>query len=212
MSSQRRSRTVGPPCFPLTGWGGSFFDSREDGTRSANEPISSTEQMPIPYALRRARLTARVSATRISAPWTRGETLEGSACDDRHAARRGWHGISADGGSVGSAVGRPCRGDSTTIVTYPRKAAVVRPLRVAGALAGGINCTLALPHGSGAGSVCRPRWSLGPSAGGVWFRGIRMGVKRGGPWRRLADLPRRVTADCERALFVLRITGAFDRR
>ena len=28
--------------------------------------ISSTEQMPMPYALRRARLTARVSATRIS--------------------------------------------------------------------------------------------------------------------------------------------------
>ena len=33
---------------PLTGWGGSFFDSREEGTGSANEPISSTEQMPMP--------------------------------------------------------------------------------------------------------------------------------------------------------------------
>src|SRR5208337_159919 len=42
-------------------------------------PISSTEQMPMPYALRRARLTARVSATRISAPRTSGETLDGSA-------------------------------------------------------------------------------------------------------------------------------------
>jgi hypothetical protein len=29
--------------------------------------------------LRMARFTARVSATRISAPWTRNETLEGSA-------------------------------------------------------------------------------------------------------------------------------------
>jgi len=42
-------------------------------------PISSTEQMPMPYALRSARLTARVSATRISAPRTSGETLDGSA-------------------------------------------------------------------------------------------------------------------------------------
>ncbi len=64
---------------PIHRLGGIFFDSREDGAGSANEPISSTEQMPMPYALRRARLTARVSATRISAPWTRGETLEGSA-------------------------------------------------------------------------------------------------------------------------------------
>ena len=43
------------------------------------DPISSTEQMPIPYALRSARFTARVSATRISAPRTRSEVLEGSA-------------------------------------------------------------------------------------------------------------------------------------
>jgi len=28
--------------------GGSFFDFLEDGTGSANEPISSTEQMPMP--------------------------------------------------------------------------------------------------------------------------------------------------------------------
>jgi hypothetical protein len=34
--------------FPLTGWGDGFFDSREDGQGSANEPISSTEQMPMP--------------------------------------------------------------------------------------------------------------------------------------------------------------------
>jgi hypothetical protein len=37
---------------------------------AARDPISSTEQRPIPYAFRRARrLTARVSAIRISAPW-----------------------------------------------------------------------------------------------------------------------------------------------
>jgi len=35
--------------------------------------------VPMPYALRSARLTARVSATRISAPRTSGETLDGSA-------------------------------------------------------------------------------------------------------------------------------------
>ena len=44
-----------------------------------NAPNSSTEQRPIPYALRRARLTARVSAMRNSAPCTMEETLEGSA-------------------------------------------------------------------------------------------------------------------------------------
>ena len=32
----------------FTGWGGNFFDSREDGAGSANDPISSTEQMPMP--------------------------------------------------------------------------------------------------------------------------------------------------------------------
>ncbi len=42
-------------------------------------PNSSTEQRPIPYAFRCARLTARVSATRISAPRTREDTFEGSA-------------------------------------------------------------------------------------------------------------------------------------
>ena len=55
----------------------------EDGNLLQSEPefvpISSTEQIPMPYALRRARLTARVSAMRISAPRTSGETLEGSA-------------------------------------------------------------------------------------------------------------------------------------
>src|SRR5438309_405973 len=43
------------------------------------EATSSTEQMPMPYAFHKARLTARVSATRISAPCISGETLEGSA-------------------------------------------------------------------------------------------------------------------------------------
>ena len=33
---------------PLAGWGESFFGSPERGARSANEPISSTEQMPMP--------------------------------------------------------------------------------------------------------------------------------------------------------------------
>ena len=33
---------------PLAGCGGSFFDSREDCGGSAKDPISSTEQMPIP--------------------------------------------------------------------------------------------------------------------------------------------------------------------
>ena len=37
------------------------------------------EQIPTPYAFRNARLTARVSAMRISAPWTRCETFDGSA-------------------------------------------------------------------------------------------------------------------------------------
>ena len=44
-----------------------------------NAPNSSTEQRPIPYALRKARLTARVSATRNSAPRTTLETFVGSA-------------------------------------------------------------------------------------------------------------------------------------
>src|SRR5271167_3603304 len=51
----------------------------EDLAGPENAPSSSTEQRPIPYALRNARLTARVSATRISAPRTREETFEGSA-------------------------------------------------------------------------------------------------------------------------------------
>jgi len=33
---------------PLTAWGGSFFDSWDVEAGSANEPISSTEQMPMP--------------------------------------------------------------------------------------------------------------------------------------------------------------------
>src|SRR5580658_159737 len=78
MTWQSWSRTV-RLLLPLDGCGGSFFDSGDAWGGSARDPISSTEQMPIPYALRRARLTARVSATRISAPWTRKETLEGSA-------------------------------------------------------------------------------------------------------------------------------------
>jgi hypothetical protein len=47
--------------------------------RFVNEPTSSIEQMPIPYALRRARLRSLVSATRIAAPWTRKATFEASA-------------------------------------------------------------------------------------------------------------------------------------
>jgi hypothetical protein len=49
-------------------------NAKWEGTGSAKEPISSTEPLPMPQALRRARLTARVSA-----PWTREETAEGSA-------------------------------------------------------------------------------------------------------------------------------------
>ena len=55
---------VRPP-FLLAGCGGNFFGSGAEWDGSARDPISSTEQMPIPYALRSARLTARVSATRI---------------------------------------------------------------------------------------------------------------------------------------------------
>src|ERR1700688_2346416 len=77
MTWQSGSRTVRLP-FPFVGCGGNFLDS-EDVCRCSAAPISSTEQMPIPYALRKARLTARVSATRISAPWTSSETLDGSA-------------------------------------------------------------------------------------------------------------------------------------
>ena len=40
---------------------------------------NSTEQIPIPYAFRKARFTARVSAIRSSAPRTCAETLVGSA-------------------------------------------------------------------------------------------------------------------------------------
>src|ERR1019366_4756117 len=78
MTWQSRSRTERPP-FPLDGCEGNLFASGDGWSGSETDPISSTEQIPIPYALRRARLTARVSATRISAPWTRNETLEGSA-------------------------------------------------------------------------------------------------------------------------------------
>src|ERR1700739_627102 len=79
MTWQRRSRTVRPPPFPLAGCGGNFLASGDAGARSAEDAISSTVEKPIPQALRRARLTARGSATRISAPRTREETLEGSA-------------------------------------------------------------------------------------------------------------------------------------
>jgi hypothetical protein len=53
---------------PLTDGTGNFFGSREDWEDVLKNPISSTEQIPTPYALRSARFTARVSATRISAP------------------------------------------------------------------------------------------------------------------------------------------------
>src|SRR5580658_2613182 len=68
MTWQSWSRTV-RLLLPLDGCGGSFFDSGDAWGGSARDPISSTEQMPIPYALRRARLTARVSATRIRPVW-----------------------------------------------------------------------------------------------------------------------------------------------
>src|SRR5437879_1855279 len=70
------TRTLGPPYpLPFADCTGCLFGPPEFGEGSANDPISSTEQMPIPYALRSARLTARVSATRISAPCTRAETF-----------------------------------------------------------------------------------------------------------------------------------------
>src|SRR6266478_2219343 len=53
--------------------------SDSGGRLLESEPSSSTEQRPMPYAFRRARFTARVSAMRNSAPWTMRETLEGSA-------------------------------------------------------------------------------------------------------------------------------------
>src|SRR5205823_10705790 len=76
---QRRSRTLGPPQFPLAGCGGNLLACCWDRADTPMEATSSTEQMPMPYAFRKARLTARVSATRISAPCISGETLEGSA-------------------------------------------------------------------------------------------------------------------------------------
>jgi hypothetical protein len=52
--------------------------SARAGRDSGRDPISSTGQIPIPHALRKARLTARVSATRISVPRTTNATLDGS--------------------------------------------------------------------------------------------------------------------------------------
>src|SRR5271165_5507397 len=74
---QRRSRTLGPAPFPLPL--PFVFCGANFSPVFGIVPISSTEQIPMPYALRRARLTARVSATRISAPRTSVETLDGSA-------------------------------------------------------------------------------------------------------------------------------------
>src|SRR6516162_4517669 len=79
MSRQSRSRSRGWPlplgeCDPLVG-----RELVDEGRVVGSAPSSSTEQSPIPYALRRARLTARVSATRISAPRTTEETFAGSA-------------------------------------------------------------------------------------------------------------------------------------
>src|SRR6266568_7377376 len=81
MSWQRRSRSLGSVLqpLPLTACDGSFFPLFAGSADRAPGPISSTEQIPMPYALRKARLTARVSATRISAPRTTAETFEGSA-------------------------------------------------------------------------------------------------------------------------------------
>src|SRR5437667_7198373 len=74
----KRSRTFGP-LFLLAGCGGSLLACCRGCAGWGAEAISSTEHRPIPYAFRKARLTARVSATRISAPCISGETLEGSA-------------------------------------------------------------------------------------------------------------------------------------
>src|SRR5438874_1496827 len=81
MSWQRRSRSLGSAFqpFPLTDFDGRFFPLFDGSADLPSGPISSTEQIPMPYALRNARLTARVSAMRISAPRTRGEMLDGSA-------------------------------------------------------------------------------------------------------------------------------------
>src|SRR5512142_2009313 len=79
MRRQRRSRRGWWP-LPLSGSalavGLLFFPG---GTGPGNDPRSSTEQIPIPYALRSARFTARVSAMRISAPRTKWDTFDGSA-------------------------------------------------------------------------------------------------------------------------------------
>src|SRR5437660_491142 len=81
MSWHRRSRSLGSAFQPLPfeAFDGSFFAFFAGSTDRASSPISSTEQIPMPYALRRARFTARVSATRISAPRTTAETFDGSA-------------------------------------------------------------------------------------------------------------------------------------
>jgi hypothetical protein len=55
---------------PLTGWAGNFFDSREDGTGSARRDFLDRADADA-VCLAQSRLTARVSATRISAAWTR---------------------------------------------------------------------------------------------------------------------------------------------
>src|SRR5512146_124148 len=80
MSRQRRSRR-GWRLFPLAGSAAVFgsFVRLPAESRPENVPSSSTEHRPMPYALRNARFTARVSATRISAPRTFTETLDGSA-------------------------------------------------------------------------------------------------------------------------------------
>src|SRR6266550_599161 len=82
MSWQRRSRSLGSAFqpFPLTAFDGSFFALFAGSADRTPGPISSTEQIPMPYALRNARLTARVSAMRISAPRTHSDTLDGSEC------------------------------------------------------------------------------------------------------------------------------------
>jgi len=81
---QSRSRTFGPAPFAIRIPRRKFLN----GTRTV--PISSIEQTPIPYALRRARLTARVSATRISAPRTREETLEDRRRSQQSGGALGW--------------------------------------------------------------------------------------------------------------------------
>lgn len=64
--------------FPETGAGGvgALADLPADLDGAGKDPTSSTEHNPMPYALRRARLTARVSAMRLSGSNRRFDLVE----------------------------------------------------------------------------------------------------------------------------------------